>query len=94
MKIKELLENNKVEIEFYAIKDDKGVLFYDKENNQITPGNFNSVMDNFIMNAKAKYLVKFSRQELQLSDLLTDYFSSEEIIDYSDDGSFTYITLS
>lgn len=60
MGVKELLKNNQVAVNFYAIKDAKGILFYNNQEQSIAAPEFNNAIDCFVLNPAAKFLVCIS----------------------------------
>lgn len=93
MGIKELINNDNVTIKFYGVKDDKGVLFYNARGIQIDIPEFNKYIDNFLLNPIAKILICFEKCDMQLSDLLVDYFPDNDVIDDAQEkiGRFTIL---
>lgn len=93
MRIKDLLKNKQVSLKFYATKDIKGVLFYNGLGHLIEAPEFNNIIDCFILNPAAKCIICISDMKMQMSDLLVDYFSDEEVLDEQKVKQGTYVIL-
>lgn len=93
MRMKELLQNSKVNVTYYGLKDSNGVLFYNKHGSIVETPRFNDCVDNFILNPSAKILLCLHKCESQISELLVDYFPEDDVLDVQDLGGFIFITL-
>lgn len=93
MKIKKLLENEKDVVVYYALKDDKGVVFYNNEGREAKLPQFNKCIDYFILNSMANVLICLKNDSVQLSDLLVDYFPDNDLLDENALDGLIYIVL-
>ena len=93
MKFAKLIKNSEVSVRFYAIKDEKGVLFYSSYGDQIGIPELNLAIDGFLLNRSAKVLICLSRCTLQFSEILVDYFPENDILDITNCNGMKYIVL-
>ena len=87
-------KDERLVIEFFCIKTDTGVVFYDKNQKELNDVVMNFVTDLFIYNPILKLLVCCNEIQGQLSDVVTESFANYDFYEMLECSGNKYLLFS